>query len=83
MAIHIGHIGYVVYDLFNVCNNKTALILHQTRTEQAQFAIHASNTPVKHGQGQNHQTSYDLVDPKYSYYHEKFGRFDLTLTASM
>ena len=62
--IHTSHIAHIVHNLFNVSSNHATFKLQRTRTQNMQFAVYISDTPVTLKQSQGHQTYHDNVDPK-------------------
>ena len=58
-------------ELLNVCKNHTMFKLQWTRIKKKQFIVYDSDTPVT-WKRQDHQTWYQLVDPKQGNNYAKF-----------
>ena len=54
--------------------NHTTFNLQRTRTQNTQFTVNVSNTPVILKQSQGHQTYDKNVDPEQGYNHTQFER---------
>ena len=60
--------------VIDVCSNHTIFELLRTRSQNTQFTVYISDTPMTLEQSQGHQTYNNNVDPKESYNHAKFER---------